>query len=169
MSIRNSMTATEDGMSATFRQVMALVCTPVAVVTTMVDDRPHGTTVSAFASLSMKPPMIVVALDRTSTLLSLIKTTKRLGVNVLASTQSALAMGFAQKGDDKFQEVSWHIEEGLPRLDGSGGWLACDVINLVDGGDHMIAVAQVRKGDTTPTPPLTYHNRGFGTHASLQQ
>jgi flavin reductase (DIM6/NTAB) family NADH-FMN oxidoreductase RutF len=48
---------------------MADVCTPVAVVTTLRGDRPHGTTVSAFASLSMSPPMVLVSLDLRSDLL----------------------------------------------------------------------------------------------------
>jgi flavin reductase (DIM6/NTAB) family NADH-FMN oxidoreductase RutF len=34
-----------------FREVMAGVATPVAVVTTLTGDGPHGTTVSSFASL----------------------------------------------------------------------------------------------------------------------
>jgi flavin reductase (DIM6/NTAB) family NADH-FMN oxidoreductase RutF len=54
----------------TFRDVMAGVPTPVPVVTTQVDDRPHGTTVRAFASLSMAPPMLLAALDRRSKLLA---------------------------------------------------------------------------------------------------
>jgi flavin reductase (DIM6/NTAB) family NADH-FMN oxidoreductase RutF len=41
-----------------FRAVMAGVATPVSVVSTVTDGRPHGTTVSAFASLSMSPPMV---------------------------------------------------------------------------------------------------------------
>ncbi len=55
--------ATQDFTTA-FRDVMAGVCTPVTVVTALDGDRPHGTTVSAFASLSMAPPMVLVALDR---------------------------------------------------------------------------------------------------------
>ena len=47
-----------------FREVMAGVATPVSVVTGMAGGLPHGTTVSAFASLSMDPPMVLVSLDR---------------------------------------------------------------------------------------------------------
>ena len=45
-----------------FREVMAGVPTPVSVVTTLTDGHPHGTTVSAFASLSMTPPMVLVSI-----------------------------------------------------------------------------------------------------------
>ncbi|WP_218590203.1 hypothetical protein [Pseudonocardia oceani] len=40
------MTAATAALTDTFREVMAGVCTPVSVVTVMVDGRPHGTTVS---------------------------------------------------------------------------------------------------------------------------
>ena len=46
-----------------FRDTLARVPTPVTVVTSHVDRKPHGTTVSAFSSLSLEPPMILVSLD----------------------------------------------------------------------------------------------------------
>jgi flavin reductase (DIM6/NTAB) family NADH-FMN oxidoreductase RutF len=88
-----------------FRDLMASVCTPVSVVTTIDGDRPHGTTVSAFASLSADPPMVLVSLDRASALLALVREHRMLGLNILASEQASLAMAFARKGDDKFAGV----------------------------------------------------------------
>jgi hypothetical protein len=51
-----------------FREAMAGVPTPVTVATSMAGGLPHGTTVSAFATLSMAPPMVLVSLDRGSDL-----------------------------------------------------------------------------------------------------
>ena|ERR1700712_3868295 len=150
-----------------FRQVMASVATPVTVVTTLLDGVPHGTTVSAFASLSMDPPMIMVALDRGSDLLARIRQTRRFGINVLGSTQPALAMAFARKGLEKFAGVQWKLDNDLPRLAEAPGWLACELADLVGGGDHMIALGSVVGVDTVDGFPLTYHARVFGTHAAL--
>ncbi|MFG1950473.1 flavin reductase [Micromonospora sp. NPDC048830] len=61
---------------------------PVPVVTAMSCGLPHGTTVSAFAPLSMDPPMILVSLSRNSDLLAVVRTTRCFGVNMLASEQS---------------------------------------------------------------------------------
>lgn len=88
----------KDLLTAAFREVMSGVATPVSVVTAMDDGRPHGTTVSAFSSLSMQPPMVLVALDRRSELLGLITSSLRFGINVLGGGQSALALAFARKG-----------------------------------------------------------------------
>lgn len=158
----------EPGLPDRFRSVMAGVATPVSVVTAMDGDLPHGTTVSAFASLSMSPPMVLVSLDRGSDLLEIVRRSRRFGVNVLGSAQSALALAFARKGLDKFVGVAFDVDHGLPRLAGAPGWLACDVADLVVGGDHVVALGSVVGADTGHGSPLTYHARVFGTHAPLQ-
>src|SRR3984957_15902539 len=98
-----------------FRAVMATVCTPVSVVTAMAGDRPHGSTVSAFASLSLNPPMVLVSLDLGSDLLRHIRGSRAFGLNVLHTGQAALAAAFARKGDDKFDGIRWVREDGIPR------------------------------------------------------
>jgi len=157
-----------DGVVPEFREVMSRVCTPVAVVTAFDGERPHGTTVSAFTSLSMTPPMVLVSLDRGSDLLAIIRETGTFGVNVLAHQQADVALQFARKGADKFDGVDWTADAGLPRLTGSSGWLACTSESLVDGGDHVIALGNVVATGHTSADPLTYHARIFGTHRALE-
>src|SRR6185437_14951559 len=84
-----------------FVGAMARVCTPVTVVTTF-DRSPHGTTVNAFASLSLDPPMVLVSLDQRSELLARLTRSGPFGINVLSSVQSDLSMRFARKGPDTF-------------------------------------------------------------------
>lgn len=159
------MTVSEfESLAEPFRDAMASVCTPVAVITAMDGARPHGTTVSAFASLSMSPPSLLVSLDQGSDLLTLVRETGRFGVNILGSDQSGLAMCFARKGVDKFADVEWSLAEDLPRLADVPGWFACDVAQAIDAADHVVLVGAVRAVDSRDTPPLTYHARTFGTH-----
>ena len=88
-----------DRVDATvFRDTLARVPTPVTVVTSHIDRKPHGTTVSAFSSLSLEPPMILVSLDQNSDLLKIIQESGRFGVNVLASGQQSLATTLRQEG-----------------------------------------------------------------------
>lgn len=152
--------------AVTFRQVMGSVCTPVAVVTAMDGERPHGTTVSAFMSLSLDPPMVLVALDQSSDLLRIVRRTRRFGVNILACGQESLALTFARKGHDKFDDVAWVEECGVPRLPDAGGWLGCHATKLVRGGDHTLALGLVIAAGSIDAAPLTYHQRAFGTHAA---
>jgi flavin reductase (DIM6/NTAB) family NADH-FMN oxidoreductase RutF len=156
-------------LASEFREVMSSVATPVSVVTTMGGGQPFGTTVSAFASLSMTPPMVLVALDQSSDLLNQVRTSGMFGLNVLASDQSELALAFARKGGaSKFRAIEWELHSGLPRLPGAVGWLACMVDQLVDGGDHVVALGHVRVAETAEGHPLIYHRRTFGTRQPLE-
>jgi flavin reductase (DIM6/NTAB) family NADH-FMN oxidoreductase RutF len=152
-----------------FKEVMAHVATPVAVVTSMDGGRPYGTTVSAFTSLSMTPPMILVSLDQGSETLELIASTGRFGVNVLTSDQHATAMTFAKKGGvGKFHGTRWDEDNGVPRIAGAAGWVACTVDRLVEGGDHVVVLGHVVAAQLAHGNPLTYHGRAFGTHFALE-
>lgn len=163
------MTAQLDtGIQHTFREAMASVATPVSVVTTTWEGNHYGATVSAFSSLSMDPPMVLVSLDRRSTLLTAVRSAGRFGMNILSASQAATALQFASsRGMGKFDGVSWQPDSGLPRLDGAVSWLACDLVDSVQGGDHIIALGRVVSVETGDGTPLTYHRRVFGTHVAL--
>jgi flavin reductase (DIM6/NTAB) family NADH-FMN oxidoreductase RutF len=150
-----------------FREALGSVCTPVAVVTSYLDGRPHGSTVSAFCSLSLTPPLVLVALDVRSELLALVRDAGVFAINVLANGQQDLARNFARKGADKFDGTGWALEHGLPRLDGAAGWVVCRLEDLLPGGDHLIAVGHVVHADTRDAEPLLYRRRGFGTLTGL--
>src|SRR5258707_14903499 len=92
------MNAMDSALMDRFRDVMSTVCSQVTVITAAGPDRPHGTTVSAFTSLSLDPPMVLVSLDKTSELLSFIRGTGRFAVNVMGREQSAPAMALPGKG-----------------------------------------------------------------------
>ncbi|MEI7033594.1 flavin reductase family protein [Streptomyces pratensis] len=152
-----------------FRDVMAAVASPVAVVTALDGSRPHGTTVSAFASLSLAPPMVLVSLDERSHLLAVIRRSGRFGLNVLGAHQTDLASAFARPGPDKFDGVPWSPSEGLPRLPDAAAWIAAEVADSVDAGDHTVLLARVTAAEAggESLKPLTYHRRSFGSHTPL--
>ncbi|MFD4029184.1 flavin reductase family protein [Streptomyces sp. NPDC058637] len=152
-----------------FREVMAAVASSVAVVTALDGDRPHGTTVSAFTSLSLTPPMVLVSLDERSHLLAVIRRGGRFGLNVLGAHQADLASVFARSGPDKFDGIDWSPSEELPRLPDAAAWIAAEVADSVDAGDHTILLARVMAAEPGEgyLRPLTYHRRSFGTHTAL--
>ncbi|KAF0960865.1 MULTISPECIES: flavin reductase family protein [unclassified Rhodococcus (in: high G+C Gram-positive bacteria)] len=163
------MPTSSSSVQETFKDVMAHVATPVAVVTSMDGGLPFGTTVSAFTSLSMTPPMVLVSLDRGSETLELITASKKFGLNVLGRDQQVIALKFAKKGGiGKFQGVRWDVEHDLPRIAGAAGWIACHVEQLVEGGDHVVVLGNVVAAENNYSEPLTYHRRVFGTHSALE-
>ncbi len=150
-----------------FRDLMAGVCAPVSVVTTADDDGPHGATVSSLASLSLRPALLSIALDRRSSLLSRILATGRFGVNVLSSAQDDVALAFASRDTDRFAAAAWRMTGGLPRLDEVAGWAACELSQTVEGGDHLLLIGSVNTAASTHRPPLIYGHRTFGTHSNF--
>ncbi|GAB3364647.1 flavin reductase family protein [Modestobacter lapidis] len=152
-----------------FRDLMTGVCAPVTVITTADQDGPHGATVSSFASLSLRPPLISIALDRTSSLLARIQRAGRFGVNVLGSAQDELALLFARRGADRFAQVSWSSSRGLPRLDEAASWAVCDLWQVIEAGDHLLLVGLVTRAVPGQQPPLVYGHRTFGTHSRFSE
>jgi len=150
-----------------FRAAMGQVCTPVSVVSVMDGARPHASTVSAFASQSMEPPMVLVSLATSSYLLSLLDNGRRFGLNVLGADQTDLALRFAGKGADKFAGIEWALREGVPTLPGSPVWMACHVTDRFKSGDHVVVCGTVLAVEATRVQPLTYHGHSFGTHGRL--
>jgi flavin reductase (DIM6/NTAB) family NADH-FMN oxidoreductase RutF len=149
-----------------FRELMSGVCAPVTVVTTMTGGAPFGTTVSSFTSLSLDPPLVSVAFDRGSRLLQQIRAAGRFGVNILAGTQGDLAMTFARSGADRFSAADWFTEDGLPRLADTAGWMACDLHQTVEGGDHLLLFGLVRAASSrADVPPIVYARHTYGTHS----
>jgi flavin reductase (DIM6/NTAB) family NADH-FMN oxidoreductase RutF len=144
---------------------MARVCAPVTIVSTGDGEGPHGATVSSFVALSIEPPLITVAFEHRSSLLRRIANAGRFGVNLLGHGQDDLATLFARRGADRFRYTAWHYDSGLPRVDGAAGWLACELHNTIEGGDHVLLFGLVSKLANLEVPPLVYANRTFGTHS----
>jgi len=157
----------ETSVQRAFRGAMGNVTSSVAVVTTLSDGVPHGTTVSAFMSLSMDPPMLTFALDRSSNLLARLGEGSVVGVNVLAAHHDQIALRFAGKGADKFADVPWRLENGAPALADRHAWVALRIARLVAAGDHVLLIGDVIGADATPSAPLTYWKRTFGTHQAF--
>lgn len=150
-----------------FREAIGQFATGVTVVTSVGERGPSGLTANAVCSLSLEPLLVLACLDRGSRTLRAIEDSRRLAVNVLASGQEDLARGFAAKGPEheKFGGVAWTDRDGLPRLDGVVAWIGGEVRDLLDGGDHVIAVTEVSAMDAPGGEPLLYHRgefRSFG-------
>ena len=135
---------------------MGQFATGVAVVTTR---GPAGLTTNAFSSLSLDPPLVLVCLDLESRTLAAVREHRRLAVNVLSASQHELAVRFSGKAAhrEKFRDVGWREEAGVPVLDGTVAWVAGQVRELVPGGDHVIAITAAEAFDAPGGDPLLFH------------
>lgn len=144
-----------------FRQLFAGIPMPVAVVAVAGADGVAGATVSSFCSLSAEPPLVLVALDRTSDTLQWLLAARRFSVNVLSSEQEHIARLAAMKGPAKAGAITFGLDGGAPRLAGAASWMACELCETFEGGDHVIVTGLVADCDFTDATPLVHHRRRF--------
>jgi flavin reductase (DIM6/NTAB) family NADH-FMN oxidoreductase RutF len=142
-----------------FRRALATMPTAVTVVTSQAADCPSGATANAVASLSLRPPLMLACLDRSSRTLRAIERSRRFGVNLLAAGQAELARAFSSKAPtpEKWAGVEWSTRAGLPAIPGVVLWVACELRDLHDGGDHVIAIGGVLEVDAAGGDPLLFH------------
>lgn len=151
-----------------FRTVMGHFATGVTVVTTLDGDRPQGITVNALSSVSLDPPLVMVALDRGRLITPIIHRARRFAVNVLGEGQQALSDCFAgapvTPGRDGFCGAAWQPgETSLPLLAGAIATLECTVVETYRAGDHDLFVARVDEVGNSPHHPLPllYYRRRY--------
>jgi 3-hydroxy-9,10-secoandrosta-1,3,5(10)-triene-9,17-dione monooxygenase reductase component len=146
-----------------FRNALSAYATGVTVVTAIGPQGPSGATANAVTSLSLDPPMMLACLDRDSRTLISVRAQGRFGVNALAAGQGELARRFSAKdpGPEKWQGVGWAESKQLPRLDGALVWVACELRDLIDGGDHLILTGNVLEAESRDGQPLLFHRGAY--------
>ncbi len=155
--------------SDTFRRVMGHFVTGVTVVTALDGQRPFGITVNALSSVSLDPPLVMVALDRRRFLTPIVRVAGRYAVNILSEEQQELSDCFAgapvEPGREDFCGATWHPgDTGLPLLDGAIATLECSVVETFSAGDHDLFIGRVDTLSNEPhhhPMPLLYYRRNY--------
>lgn len=119
----------------------------------------HGLTVNSFTSVSMDPPLVLVAIQRSVRAHALL-TGRPFTVNVLGAEQRDLAMHFAGK---PHAEPDWVEGTRAPRLSGAVSWFECTPWTEHDGGDHTLFLGKVERFDHRPGPCLGFADGTFIT------
>jgi len=142
-----------------FRRILGHFATGVTVVTTCGGEgQPTGLTASAFTSVSLDPPLVLVCVDHTSQTYPSLLERGRFAVNVLARDQQEVSRRFASTRLDKFDGVPHRISAlGLPLLDGALAHLECVTVRTHVEGDHTIFVARVERAAGGSGEPLLYY------------
>jgi flavin reductase (DIM6/NTAB) family NADH-FMN oxidoreductase RutF len=148
-----------------FRDAMSQFASGVTVVTTRgADGAPVGFTASAFSSLSLDPPLVLVCLARSAESFPAFQQASTMSISILAVGQDDIALRFATRGADKFGETSTTdgTTNGMPLVDEATAHVECRIRDRLDGGDHVILVGAVTRAATAPIEPLLHYNRAFG-------
>jgi len=145
-----------------FRHALSQFAAGVTVVTTRsADGTPRGLTVTAFCSVSLEPPLVLVSIDNRSEAHDGFAA-GTFAISVLAEEQEEISRRFAVPGPDKFAEGTYTDgSSGLPLVSDALAHLQCRVVSMVPGGDHTIYVGRVEDARVREGRPLVYHGRGY--------
>ena len=152
-------THTAEARTWRFREALSRWATGVAVVTCRDDQALQGITVSSLCSLSLEPPLVLIAIGEGQRILpALLRERGRFTINVLGAEQQPLAEHFSGQGDSALSpEV---LEDDV--LAGSRAALICSPWAHYPGGDHRIVVGRVeRVWLGAPDDPLLYFRRDY--------
>lgn len=150
-----------------YRTIMRRFASGVAVVTTGCDDQVHGSTVQAFLSVSLNPPIVLVSLSLTGRTYPNIRRSGVFAVNILSENQRWIAERFADpkldaqerfKGVEYFRGVT-----GAPLFKDVCGYVECVLYEVFEVVDHALVLGRVVAGGEGPQGlgPLIYYSRGY--------
>jgi 3-hydroxy-9,10-secoandrosta-1,3,5(10)-triene-9,17-dione monooxygenase reductase component len=142
------------------RNAMTRFPTGVTVVSAIGPAGPAGATANAVASLSLEPPMMLACLDLGSRTLIAVEQARTFCVNVLAADQADVARRFSTKDPHpaKWDGIEWSERAGAPAIEGSAIWLGCELVDVHDGGDHVIVTGTVVELQADDGAPLIFHD-----------
>ncbi|AKS30990.1 flavin reductase family protein [Mycolicibacterium goodii] len=150
------------------KQVNRQFVTGVTVVTALDGDLPRGLAVNAYASVSLDPPTVMVAVQHTSSTHACLYRCEHLAINILSTDQLDVVRRFASKGDDKFAGLHWSPGPfGSPLIDRSAAAVEVEIRERLQAGTHTVFMCRVVHAETTHRSPMVYSAGKFFDGANL--
>lgn len=154
-----------------FVRLMAKFASGVTIVTTEVNGEPHGLTVSAFSSVSLDPPLVLVCIGNDTRSRAALDQSDAFTVNVLSTEQRRLSDRFARSQlsmERRLEEVDYkHTENGGIAFENALAWFECEQVEQTVRGDHTVYVGEVVEGRVIDDEaPLLYYEGEYGRYVS---
>jgi len=147
-----------------FRNALGSFASGVTAVTTKdANGKLLGITVSAFCSVSLSPPMVLICIEKTAGCHYAFEESNVFVVNILREGEAETSELFASVIDNKFEEIDYSLGiDGVPILTNALATLECRVKFSYHGGDHSIFVGEVENISVDDGSPLMYFRGNYG-------
>jgi 3-hydroxy-9,10-secoandrosta-1,3,5(10)-triene-9,17-dione monooxygenase reductase component len=144
------------------RMIMGKFATGVTVAATAFEGETWGMTANAVTSLSLDPPLVLLAVKRDSQSLQKFTQAGCYSLNILSADQEEISNRFAWLGPKDFSGLEYtSAVTGAPILAGVIGWVDCKIVDILRGGDHDIFIGEIQDGDCRDGHPLLYFAGGY--------
>ena len=123
-----------------------------------------GMTATAFTSLSLDPPLILVCVDAKASMAAPLTPGVAFAVHVLREDQEHLSRRFAATTGDRFADLALERSQaGTPLLPDTLMRMECTAVARHPGGDHHIIVGRPERLTVAPIgEPLLYFRGRYG-------
>ena len=147
------------------RNAFGSFATGVTVVTTRAaDGTPRGFTANSFTSVSLDPPMLLICIAKSAHSLVAFEQCGHFSVNILREDQREISGLFASKKTEKFELADWHSGfADVPLISGAIATFVCTRENVVDAGDHVVLIGEVKEYARSSGAPLGYFKGNYFT------
>jgi flavin reductase (DIM6/NTAB) family NADH-FMN oxidoreductase RutF len=127
-----------------------------------------GLTISAFISVSLDPPLVLVSIRNESAAKDLFIRAKRYCVNILSSDQQPIAEKFSLSGEaGRFQNLDYYFGKGgSPIIKGCIGYIDCKIVQAIAAGDHTMFIGEALDVGDEKKEPLLYVDRRYARLSS---
>jgi flavin reductase (DIM6/NTAB) family NADH-FMN oxidoreductase RutF len=146
-----------DDPAVAFRRTLGMFATGVTIITTQAGEQVHGMTANAFMSVSLRPPLVLISVDKRAKMNSLLREGVRFGVNVLAEDQRELSDHFAGRPGERAPEARFTVIHDTPLVDGALAHLVARAERSYWGGDHALFLGRVEYARYGSGTPLLFH------------
>jgi flavin reductase (DIM6/NTAB) family NADH-FMN oxidoreductase RutF len=152
-----------------FRRALGGFATGVTVITTHGEADAHGMTATAFSSVSLDPPLVLICVISGTRGAETIEQNGVFAVNILGADQEPISRYFASRdrpgGRAGFAPVPHRTAvTRSPVLHGAACVLDCRLVDSHEAGDHIIFIGEVVALGVNPdVPPLLFHHSRYRT------
>jgi flavin reductase (DIM6/NTAB) family NADH-FMN oxidoreductase RutF len=148
-----------------FKKALQLWASGVTVVTTSSEKfGVQGMTVTAFTSVSVNPPQVLVCINDSAESGAGIEESQSFAVNILNADQQDISNQFAggTSQQQRFENTDWKAGiTGAPILNNTLMSLDCKVVEKVLAGTHWIIIGEVQDCVCRSGEPLLYYRGAY--------
>lgn len=166
-------TCTSSEMGEALRSTARQFITGVTIVAVSGDPEPYALTANSFVTLSLRPPLVAVAIRPGGRFRHLLRGARYFGISILSASQQAYARFYAdpRRSDQVNETLLVQAMEpfSVPVVPKCLGYLACVVIGIRSVGDHDLVIGEVRecRVNDVPQQPLTFFGGALRGYTGL--
>lgn len=123
----------------------------VYIVSTWDNGRPTGCTANSAMQITSSPATIAVSINHDNYTNKCIQETGKFAISILAEDSEPSIIGTfgfqSGKEVDKFAQVKYSVEDYMPVVSDSCGYIVCEVIDKMETSTHTVFLGEVKRAE----------------------